>query len=245
MKKMFTCLLVCASWTLIGLCTSCGQVSQGDETNPVQAITDDVVVIEQNTPLWVRGIRGDERAYKGLNLDGHGEADDEAYICTYQFDEYEEKVTVLFIHLGTGETISKMFPVYGHYELQTGRLLDEKKDAIVLEIEVPGSNYGAVNLYVVDVTAPHEDEYGVFRDPELTLFLETRNSDILADNEVPKSFVNSLVDVGIENFVEGVSVVNVEGHELQGLSIKMDSMKNTQTTVCWDKESYSWVVCGQ
>ncbi|MDE7130732.1 MAG: hypothetical protein K2O65_02900 [Lachnospiraceae bacterium] len=35
------------------------------------------------------------KLFQNLNLDGVGEADDEAYVSVYQFGDYEDKVTVI------------------------------------------------------------------------------------------------------------------------------------------------------
>ncbi|BDE87322.1 hypothetical protein CE91St42_17800 [Oscillospiraceae bacterium] len=76
-------------------------------------------------------------------MDGIGNADDEAYVSIFEYGEYNEKITVLRIHLGTGETVANVFPVCGPYNFLTGKLFSKDKDAIVLEVPVSGSNYGA------------------------------------------------------------------------------------------------------
>ncbi len=62
--------------------------------------------------------------------------------------DFEDNITVMRIHLGTGETMAKVFPVYGNFSLQTGRLFSENKDALILEVENPTSSYGAANILV-------------------------------------------------------------------------------------------------
>ncbi len=51
------------------------------------------------------------------------------------------------------DALAKVFPVYGNFSLQTGRLFLENKDALILEVENPTSNYGAANIFVLDVFA--------------------------------------------------------------------------------------------
>lgn len=243
MKKVYVSLLICISLALIGLCTSCSQSGQGDKAISAQASAD-ISVGDQKIPVWAKGVQEEGELYEGLNLDGEGEADDAVYICPYQFDEYGEKITAIFVHLGTGETVAEAIPTYGRYEFQTGRLLAENKEAIVLEVGIPGSNYGAVNLFIMDILPPRTDEYSVFRDPEITLFLETRNAEILIDNNVPMGFANELIEQGIKNLVEGISVVDIDGRNLQGVSIKVETGGNLQeATICWDHSSYSWKIC--
>lgn len=98
--------------------------------------------------------------YRGLNLDGVGDADDEVYVSVYRFghygyyeddEDYTEEVTVLKIHLGTGETLAKVFPVGGRPFVQTGKLFSEGREAVVLEIEDRTSNYNATEVFVLDV----------------------------------------------------------------------------------------------
>ena len=54
--------------------------------------------------------------------------------------------------------MANVFPVCGPYNFLTGKLFSKDKDAIVLEVPVSGSNYGAVNIFALDVfpvgTAP-------------------------------------------------------------------------------------------
>lgn len=79
-------------------------------------------------PIWAMGTQVDGELYQNLNLDGIGDFDDEAYVSICQFGDYEDKVTVVSMHLGTGETVAQVFSVYGDYTLQTGRIFSEKKD---------------------------------------------------------------------------------------------------------------------
>ena len=68
---------------------------------------------ESNEPIWAQGKQTDGQLFQGLNLDGVGNADDEAYVSICQYGEYDEMVTILRIHLGTGETLANIFPVHG------------------------------------------------------------------------------------------------------------------------------------
>ena len=54
------------------------------------------------------------------------------------------------------ETIANVFPAHGSYNFLTGKLFsqDQDKEAIVLEISVPGSNYNAVTRQTRTTFAP-------------------------------------------------------------------------------------------
>lgn len=45
----------------------------------------------------------------------------------------------------------QVLPVYGDYSFLPGRLFSEEKDAIILEVKVPASNYGAATVFALDV----------------------------------------------------------------------------------------------
>ncbi len=161
-----------------------------------------------NEPSWATGTQTEGKLYQNLNLDGIGEADDEAYVSVYQFGDYEDKVTVISIHLGTGETMAQIFPVYGDYSFLTGKVFSEEKDAIILEVQVPSSNYGAATVFALDV-----NPVGVDPIPTVTTRLDTENSITLADgNVLDNSFITNSVTRGTE-------VVDVSGMSRQGILI--------------------------
>ena len=161
---------------------------------------------DDDAPEWVQKEKTDSRLFSGLNLDGIGDLDDEVYVSIYHFGEYDDNITVLQIHLGTGETIAKIFPVFGAYTLQTGHLFSEEKEAIILEIEVPGSNYGAANVFVLDVCAAEIDPV-----PSVVTRLDSTVDSAIAGTD------NTLSDFG--EITNGTTVVDVEDFPLQGLMI--------------------------
>lgn len=153
------------------------------------------VITTEGEPIWAKGVQSRTKLFQHLNLDGIGDADDEAYVSIYQFGDYGDSITVLRIHLGTGETMSKIFPVYGPYSFQTGKLFSENKDAIILDIEVPESNYDAATVFAVDVFPVGGDPF-----PVSIVRLDTTNSTI--------PLIHS-----------GTQVIDIEGSSLQGLEI--------------------------
>lgn len=168
-------------------------------------------------PLWAQDIQTETKLFQGLNLDGVGDSDDEAYVSIYQFGDFEDKVTILRIHLGTGETLAKIFPVYGHYTLQTGCLFSKDKEAIVLEIQVPASNYGAATVFVADVFAG-----GI--DPDIpcasaAIRLNTWQNTYTDPFAEPSTLASNGRTLDFSSIVIGTEIVDVQGLPLQGLKV--------------------------
>ncbi len=176
----------------------------------------------KNAPVWAKVVETKAQLFTGLNLDGVGDSDDSAYISIYHLGDYGDSITALRIHLGTGETISKIFPVNGIYSFQTGKLFSEDKDAIILDIQDLGSNYNAATIFAVEVS-PAGDSF-----PEAIVRLDT---------------TNSLVPL----IYSGVQVIDIEDSPLQGLEIpswnptdpkRGEPIKNI---FYWDKENREWI----
>lgn len=161
-----------------------------------------------NAPVWATGTQMDGELFQNLNLDGVGDFDDEAYVSIYQFGDYEDKVTVISIHLGTGETVAQVFPVYGDYTLQTGKLFSNKKDAIILEVRNSTSNYGAATVFVLNVSP-----VGIDPIPSAGILLNTTESVMLADGEIIDTTAYPNLVTG------GTKVVDIEGMPRQGVLI--------------------------
>lgn len=180
--------------------------------------------VETGTPAWAQVRESEGQLFQGLNLDGVGDADDEAYVSICQYGEYEEKLTVLRIHLGTGETVANVFRVYGHYNFYTGRLFSEDKEAIVLEIAVPGSNYNAAHLFVLDITPT-----GGAPIPESTVRMDTTKGICLSSGaDLPERYRTDLE--GSTGITANTGIVDVAGSPLQGLEIHaVGDMVNMET----------------
>ena len=216
-KKLVTILLM----VFVLMITGCGNSNREEEitgvdshmtANTEQTDTEGVnienAIDTKNEPFWAMGTSLDGELFQNLNLDGVGDSDDEAYVSIYQFGDYEEKVTVISIHLGTGETMAQVFPVYGDYSLQTGRLFSEEQDDIVLQVCDLTSNYGAATVFVVSVSPA-----GVDPIPSIGTPLNTMESITLADgNVIDTSLFPNLV-------TDGTKVVDIEGMPRQGVLI--------------------------
>lgn len=183
-------------------------VENAGQTDTEGVNTENTIDTEEE-PSWATGTQMEGKLFQNLNLDGVGEADDEAYVRVYQFGDYEDKVTVISIHLGTGETMAQVLPVYGDYSFLTGRLFSEEKDAIILEVKVPHSNYGGATVFAFDVFPVDVDPI-----PTVVTRLDTSESIMLADGNIIEQsrFENT-------NVVFGTEVVDVVDMSCQGLSI--------------------------
>ncbi len=168
--------------------------------------------------------------YQGLNLDDVGDADDEVYVSVYEFGDYEDNITVMRIHLGTGETMAKVFPVYGRFSLQTGRLFSENKDALILEIENPTSNYGAADIFVLDVFALGRDPF-----PSTVVRLDTTT--------IPAALSFEDRTLHFENITSGTKLIDIEGMPLQGLEVYAvgpeGNWQEIRNTLCWTEAGWS------
>ncbi len=211
MKKIISVMAALLSVMVIG-CSNSNSTANGQIVDTVEQTETEEVntenAIDTEEPYWAAGTQMEGKLFQNLNLDGIGEADDEAYVSVYQFGDYEDKVTVIRIHLGTGETMAQVLPVYGDYSFLTGRLFSKEKDAIVLEVQVPASNYGAATVFVLDVNPVGADPI-----PTVTTRLDTENSIALADGNVIE---NSLLS---NNVTDGAKILDVSGMPRQGISI--------------------------
>lgn len=211
MKKVKSIMIALLSVIVMG-CSNSNSTSDSQIIYNAEHIGTEEINIENTSdteePSWAMGTQMEGELFQNLNLDGIGEADDEAYVSVYQFGDYEDKVTVIRIHLGTGETMAQVLPVYSDYSFLTGSLFSEEKDAIILEVQVPASNYGAATVFVLDVNPVGADPI-----PTVTTRLDTENSITLADgNVLNNSFITNSV-------TDGTKAVDVSDMPRQGVSI--------------------------
>lgn len=187
----------------------------------------------------------DKKLFQNLNLDGVGEADDEAYVSVYEFgDEYHTTgVFVLRVRLGTGEVFTEIFPCeFGmYYEFDTGRLFAEDKDAIILS-KICGTCVGvnATNILVVRIW-PDDPAIGCL---EMWTILDTSappngmTSDILNGSGLPWGLNKSGTLM-----VADPEVVDMEGSPLQGLKVTTydpyNGLRNPDgSTTVWENVIY-------
>lgn len=87
-----------------------------------------------------------------LNLDGVGGADDSIYSSCYIWGDFGVGATVIQVQLGSGERLAKV--IAGVYTpiIQTGYLMSEEKESIVVELIDHASTYSTmIHLLVLDV----------------------------------------------------------------------------------------------
>lgn len=145
---------------LLLLCNSCSVFmnsndpldSHGTDTNSDAVFN---AITPAGGPPWAQTTQSSEHSYAGLNLDGNGDGDDTAVVSIYRWGENvmtdQSSIIVLRVRLGTGETLAYVIPCAGDFSFQTGNLFSTKKDAIIVEVETPKSNYGAANVFAFDI----------------------------------------------------------------------------------------------
>lgn len=176
-------------------------------------------------PDWARPAELKAELRQGLNLDGVGNADDEVYISQLQFgDAWDGSCTALRVHLGAGETMVRILPVRGYYTLQTAPLFSGDKQALILEVQCPGSNWGAANLFVYDVFSAGNDPV-----PEI----------VDRVNTVDRTFYSAADEPLLEawRLTDGTVPVEIDGSLLQGLTVytsgERGQWREVETTYLW------------
>lgn len=206
-------------FSVILLCSGCGQ--NEDKPNESSSLLEDVpAAAGSQVPYWAQGVEQDGRLFQGLNLDGVGDADDEVYINTYKFgDEYHSSwVTVLQVHLGTGEIMAELFPVIGYYDFKTGKIFSEDRDAIILGIQEYASNYNATHFWVLEVY-PAEDDGGRHSSARMWVPLDTTAQPDGMSMNILRSSRGIVGNDGSTLMTRMPEVVDVEGSLLQGLKV--------------------------
>ena len=240
MKKVNSIIVMLLSVMVMGCSysnsTAESQITDNADQTRTEEVNTESTIDTEEEPSWAMGTQMEGELFQNLNLDGVGEADDEAYVSVYQFGDYEDKVTVIRIHLGTGETMAQVLPVYGDYSFLTGRLFSEEKDAIILEVQVPASNYGAAAVFALDV-----NPVGVDPIPTVTTRLDTESAITLADGSVlDNSFITNSV-------TDGTKAVDVSGMPRQGILIyfldENGQYQGLQRTFYWTDDG--WMVISE
>lgn len=114
-----------------------------------------------------------------------------------------------------------------------GHIFSEAKDAAVIQVGVPRSNYGASRLYVYNIYGADET------DPFPPLILE--RFDCAGDNDFMPA-----IDADIQKdkiVVMGTEIVNMEGRSLQGIKLQFDNnnerWNNVEKTIYWTGDGWS------
>ena len=201
--------------------------------NDVPAIKTDenINIIPENfeIPDWAKPAPHRGQLFQNLNLDGIGDADDEVYISIYQWSNTFDAATVISIHLGTGETLAKVYPVYGIYSLQTGLLFSQDKVAVVLELSDPRTNWGAASIIVLDIFPAEGDSSSYIWERINTMEDSIKNN-------------HEELIVERDRIVVGTDIVEIDESVLDGLAIpylSADGKKMEQLeTIYWNNDSW-------
>jgi len=238
---------------ILVFCTSCFANTANPPLTAPPAT--DTASETEGEPSWAQATQMYGQIYTGLNLDGIGEADDEAYVSIYNWENlYRDNplvpaatgATVLRVRLGTGEVMAQIFPVFGDYSFYTGRLFSEKKDAVILEVQVPGSTFGAADIFVLDIFGAGEaDSY-----PSIVERLNTATGQVkLASGEELGSSAGRIMLVSGEElfptgeFTFGTGIVDAAGQSLQGVEIYSTGpegeFQELHKTIYWNGDGWA------
>lgn len=161
-------------------------------------------------PLWTQPIEEHGQLFTGLNLDGIGGYDDEAYVSLYVWDHngfgrYDASQLVIRIRFGTGDTAAHIVQAVGSYQFYTAKLFSEKKDAIVLEVNKQYANSGLISVFAFDVYGQGEaDPF-----PSIVERLNTAGEAPILSADGEKLYTGSLI--------QGTAITDIENEPLQGI----------------------------
>lgn len=174
------------------------------------------------------------------------------YIITGRFDDYgsdyRNGLTVVYVHLGTGEVLAQAILCKGNYETRFANLIPgHEGNQIILEITDGNSTYLATNIFVIAVSVDEwrvgENDADVMRVPVISKLLDT------TDYDRPVGGIEWREGISSGSISYGLEIVDIEGLEQQGLKIcylasKQDvaGQKAYETrTIYWD--CGAWKAC--
>ena len=173
-------------------------------------------------------------------------------IITGRFDDYgsdyRNGLTVVYVHLGTGEVLAQAILCKGNYETRFANLIPgHEGNQIILEITDGNSTYLATNIFVIAVSVDEwqvgENDADVMRVPVISKLLDT------TDYDRPVGGIEWREGISSGSISYGLEIVDIEGLEQQGLKIcylasKQDvaGQKAYETrTIYWD--CGAWKAC--
>jgi len=210
---------------MIVLCNGCSEedlsIKNTDPIPTAEPLPVDFQVLQENILF-----------YDSLNLDGVGTYDDQLYISLYRWCD-NAAVIVLQIKLGNGEKIAEIIPSDGYFDqLYFGNLFSLEKDAVVVQVGVPSSNYGASKLYVYDIYGAGEVE----PTPSIVEKFDCAGRDVLSptiDEDISKDDI----------VIMGTEITEIEGHPLQGIKLSINNNNalndNFETIIYWKENGWS------
>lgn len=164
--------------------TSCAKTTR-NVNNDEQVVSKELSTKDatgKDIPEWVKGSLGEGTLFEKVDIDGIGGADDEVYIITGRFDDYgsdyRNGLTVVYVHLGTGEVLAQAILCKGNYETRFANLIPgHEGNQIILEITDGNSTYLATNIFVIAVSVDEwqvgENDADVMRVPVISKLLDT------------------------------------------------------------------------
>ena len=238
---------------LTAILSSCTKPVQ--DKNP-KYTEDNKARISQNAtrelpPEWVNKTLDEWDIYQNVDIDGVGDADDQVYVGTYSLDHYSDDyydgLTLIYVHLGTGEVLAQAILCKGNYETRFANLIPgHEGNQIILEITDGNSTYLATNIFVIAVSVDEwrvgENDADVMRVPVISKLLDT------TDYDRPVGGIEWREGISSGSISYGLEIVDIEGLEQQGLQIcylapqEIAGQKNFKTrTIYWD--CGVWRVC--
>lgn len=181
-----------------------------DEENSKSEDMNQNNIENSDEPLWAQPIEEHGQFFTGLNLDGIGDHDDEAYVSLYDWDHngygrYDASELVVRIRFGTGDTTAHIVHAVGSYQFYTAKLFSEKKDAIVLEVNTQYANSGLVSVFALDVYGTGEvDPF-----PSVVERLNTTGEAPILSADGEKLYAGGLI--------QGTTITDIENKPLQGI----------------------------
>ena len=221
--------------------TSCAKTTR-NVNNDEQVVSKELSTKDatgKDIPEWVKGSLGEGTLFEKVDIDGIGGADDEVYIITGRFDDYgsdyRNGLTVVYVHLGTGEVLAQAILCKGNYETRFANLIPgHEGNQIILEITDGNSTYLATNIFVIAVSVDKwqvgENDADVMRVPVISKLLDT------TDYDRPVGGIEWREGISSGSISYGLEIVDIEGLEQQGLlemsrNVQSGNTQNLKSTV--------------
>jgi len=228
---------------ILSVLTGCRQGQADNDTAKGLSsanVPQDSEIESSDEPLWAQPMEEHGQLFTGLNLDGIGAYDDEAYVSLYCWDDngfgrYDASELVVRIRFGTGDTTAYIVHAVGSYQFYTAKLFSEKKDAIVLEVNTQYANSGLVSVFALDV-------YGSDGTDPFPSVVERLNT--TGEARVLSADGEELYEGGI---IQGTTISDIESKPLQGIVLHSSGdgysgpiSDRVSQTIYWN--GYGWIV---
>lgn len=208
----------------LAICSGC--------TQKISVNSEDISTIATETsPQDFQVKEEDIKFYDSLNLDGIGTHDDSLYISLYRWCNSDAAVIVLQVKLGTGETMAEVIPSGGDAYLYFGHLFSPEKDAVVIQVGFPRSDYGASKLYIYDI-------YGAGEVDSFPSIVEKFNC--AGNNDFAPTVDKDIIKDDIVTM--GTEIVKIDDYPLQGIALEFDNnnekWNNFKKIIYWKENGW-------